>query len=137
MRAHLIPTDRHYTPSHSWLALAPGDCFADYPLRAGITDIALADCGEVIAIELPAVRETVRAGHPCARLWTAARGLVTVSSAVTGRVTINNSDVVENPHLVADDPFYKGWLFAVLPAPTASSTDLLTPAHYAQSLSQG
>ncbi|MBB3039191.1 glycine cleavage system protein H [Hoyosella altamirensis] len=137
MKAHLIPTDRHYSSGHSWLALAPGGRFADYPLRVGVTDIALANAGDILRIELPPVSDTIRAGAPCARLWMSSHPVLTVRSPISGRVTITNPHVVDDPQLIADDPFYKGWLFAILPSPASSGEGLLTPAQYAHKLREG
>lgn len=138
MRAGKIPSDRRFTATHSWLALAPGQSFSDYPLRAGgVTDTALDEI-EVVGLELPAVRSTIDAGAPCALVWTSARTVVTVFAPISGLVTMTNDDALANPQLVADDPFHRGWLFAVLPpSPTSSAYGLLTPpAQYAHELSE-
>ena len=135
MRARQIPSDRRFTATHSWLALAPGQNFSDFPLRAGVTDTAL-DGVEVVRLELPAVRSTIEAGAPCALVWTSARTAVTVHAPISGLVTMTNADAAADPQLVADDPFHSGWLFAVLPSPTSSAYGLLTPAQYATELSE-
>ncbi|MDF3304183.1 glycine cleavage system protein H [Rhodococcus sp. T2V] len=135
MRARQIPSDRRFTATHSWVALAPGQHFSDFPLRAGVTDTALDDV-EVVRLDLPAVRSTIEAGAPCALVWTSARSALTVYAPISGLVTMTNADAAENPQLVADDPFHRGWLFAVLPSPTSSAYGLLTPAQYATELSE-
>ncbi|MDV7086404.1 glycine cleavage system protein H [Rhodococcus opacus] len=135
MRAGKIPSDRRFTATHSWLALAPGQSFSDYPLRAGVTDTALDEI-EVVGLELPAVRSTIEAGAPCALVWTSARTVVTVFAPISGLVTMTNTEALANPQLVADDPFHRGWLFAVLPSSTSSAYGLLTPAQYANELSE-
>ncbi|MFC9362064.1 glycine cleavage system protein H [Rhodococcus sp. NPDC057014] len=135
MRARKIPSDRRFTATHSWVALAPGQNFSDFPLRAGVTDTALDDV-EAVRLELPAVRSTIEAGAPCALVWTSARSAVTVHAPISGLVTMTNEDAVANPQLVADDPFHRGWLFAILPLPTSSAYGLLTPAQYATELSE-
>lgn len=137
MRANMIPTDRHYTPGHSWLALPPGARFADYPIRAGVTDIPIAPGGDVVAVELPGVRDDVRAGTECAVLRMSSGAVVTVRSPISGLVTITNQDVKANPQLAMDDPFYKGWLFAILPTSASAMDGLLTPAQYARILTKG
>lgn len=133
MRAQQIPTDRRYTVNHSWLAIAPGAKFADYPIRSGVTETALEDV-DIVALDLPAVRSTVIAGAPCALIWSSTRSAITVYAPISGLITLTNTDAVEDPRLVADDPFHTGWLFAVLPTPASSTYGLLTPAQYANEL---
>src|SRR6478609_2332350 len=135
MRSRKIPSDRRFTATHSWLALAPGQNFSDFPLRAGVTDAAV-DEVEVVSLELPAVRSTIEAGAPCALMWSSNRTPITVYAPISVFVTLTNSDALANPALVADDPFHRGWLFAVLPLPTSSAYGLLTPAQYAGELSE-
>lgn len=48
---------------------------------------------------------------------------------VSGRVTLVNSAVVDDPGLVMSDPYGEGWLFAVQPSAIG---DLLTAEHYAE-----
>ncbi|WP_406273968.1 glycine cleavage system protein H [Nocardia sp. NBC_00881] len=133
MRAQQIPTDRRYTAGHSWLALAPGDHLADYPIRCGVAKAAVEGV-DVVALDLPAVRSTVMIGAPCALIWTSARSAITLAAPITGLVTLANTAVVDDPRLVAADPFHAGWLFAVLPTLTASTAGLLTAAQYANGL---
>jgi glycine cleavage system H protein len=60
MQVQQFPIDRAYTDTNSWLALAPGDGFVDYPLRTGLTPSAVADL-DIVSLELPPVRSTVQA----------------------------------------------------------------------------
>ncbi|MFC9557900.1 glycine cleavage system protein H [Rhodococcus sp. NPDC056960] len=129
-----FPTGRIYTSSHSWLALPPGQALSDYPLRAGITTTAL-DGLDVVGLDLPAVRSTVNAGAPCALIWSSSRTVVTMYAPLSGLVTMTNIAAIEDPQLVARDPHYAGWLFAILPIPTSSTNDLLAPAQYKTELS--
>ena len=135
MRARKIPSDRRYTATHSWVALAPGANFSDFPLRAGVTDRALDDI-DVVGVDLPAVRSTVDAGSPCAVIWSSARTAITVYAPIGGLITMTNRDATADPALVAEDPFHAGWLFAILPVPSSSTYGLLTPAQYATELNE-
>lgn len=130
-----LPTGRMYTSSHSWLALTPGEALSDYPLRAGITATAL-DGLDVVGLDLPAVRSTVNAGAPCALIWSSSRTVVTMYAPLSGLVTLTNIAAIEDPQLVARDPHYAGWLFAILPFHTSSTKDLLAPAQYTDELSE-
>lgn len=130
-----FPTGRMYTSSHSWLALPPGGALSDYPLRAGITAVALEGI-DVVGLDLPAVRSTVNAGAPCALIWSSSRTVITMYAPLSGLVTMTNIAAIEDPQLVERDPHHSGWLFAILPIPTSSTKDLLAPAQYTDELSE-
>ena len=124
-----VPTDRRYTDIHSWLALAPDERPGNHPLRVGITEIAVEGV-RVISVELPRVHTAIEAGEPCALIWTAPLSAMPVYAPITGRVTVVNPTVRDDPGIVARDPFDTGWLFAVLPTNTSSTYDLLTASDY-------
>jgi glycine cleavage system H protein len=129
-----VPTDRRYADMHSWLALAPDERPGDHPLRVGITEAAVEGI-RIIAVELPRVRTAIEAGEPCALIWTAPLSAMPVYAPITGRVTMVNATVREDPGIVARDPFDTGWLFAVLPTDTSSTDDLFTASDYQHLLS--
>ncbi|MET0995082.1 MAG: glycine cleavage system protein H [Mycobacterium sp.] len=124
-----VPNDRRYTDIHSWLALAPDERPGNHPLRVGITEIAVEGV-RVISVELPRVHTAIEAGEPCALIWTAPLSAMPVYAPITGRVTVVNPTVRDDPGIVARDPFDTGWLFAVLPTNTSSTYDLLTASDY-------
>jgi len=127
-----IPSGPLYTETHSWLA-RPGGALTETPLRTGITADAL--CGlDIVAVNLPTVRTHVEAGTPCAVLWTSAWTAVTVLAPIGGLVTLTNTAALADPSIVVDDPFGAGWLFAVLPSPTTTTSGLLTAAQYRNAL---
>jgi glycine cleavage system H protein len=123
-----VPTDRRYTDMHTWLALAPDERPGDHPLRVGITETAVEGI-RIISVELPQVRTVIEAGEFCALIWTAPLSAMPVYAPITGRVTMVNPMVRDDPGTVAHDPFDTGWLFAVLPTDT-STDDLLTASDY-------
>ena len=124
-----VPTDRRYTDIHCWLALGPDERTGDHPLRVGITEAAVEGI-RIISVELPRVRTSIEAGEPCALIWTAPLSAMPVYAPITGRVTVVNPTVRDDPGIVARDPFDTGWLFAVLPTNTSSTYDLLTASDY-------
>jgi glycine cleavage system H protein len=133
MTTQLIPTDRRYTDADTWLALPPYECLGDHPLRVGLTETVIKGLS-VISVEHPRVGSIVEAGEACAFVWTSPLSMTPVHAPITGRVTIINAKVHDDPTVVADDPFHSGWLYAVLPMPSSSMEHLLTPAEYANHL---
>lgn len=121
-----IPSGLLYTETHSWLA-RPSGAIEQTPLRTGLTPNAL-DGIDVASVELPAVRTTITAGLPCVLLRTVTGGAVAVMAPISGLVTLANRTI--EPHLLRDDPYRAGWLFAVLPVRGTTVAGLLTSTQY-------
>jgi len=134
MTTQPIPTDRLYTGADSWLALAPHAGLGDHPLRVGLTENAIKGL-RVISVESPRVRSIVEAGEACAYIWTSPLSMMPVYAPITGQVTIVNPNVHDDPTIVATDPMYGGWLYALLPVSSSSTDHLLTAGEYAQIMS--
>jgi len=126
MSANVIPDDRSYTEQHEWVSIAPGAALPDTPVRVGITSVAAAALGDLVYLDLPEVGSTIVAGEICGEV----ESTKTVSELyppVSGTVTAVNTAAVDDPALVASDPYGDGWLFEV--QPTAAGA-LLTAAEY-------
>lgn len=128
MSQNAIPDDRSYTAEHEWVSIHPGAELPDSPVRVGITSVAADSLGELVFIDLPEVGAEIVAGQSCGEV----ESTKTVSELyppVSGQVTEINTTAVEDPSIVAADPYGDGWLFAVQPTATAT---LLTAAQYAE-----
>lgn len=90
-------------PSHSWARLEPDDVFV------GADDLVQAVLGPVESVELPPAGRHVRQGEPLARLRHGERS-VELRAPITGTVESGNPALAEQPGLVNEDPFNKGWL---------------------------
>lgn len=123
-----FPTDRSYTDEHEWVLIAPGAPLSqDTPVRVGITSVAVESLGDLVFVDLPEVGTSITAGEACGEV----ESTKTVSDLyppVSGKVTMINDAVVNDPALISSDPYGEGWLFAVLPTATGA---LLTAAEYA------
>jgi glycine cleavage system H protein len=125
-----IPDDRGYTEEHEWVSMLPGADLPDGSVRIGITSVAADSLGELVFIDLPEVGAEIVAGESCGEV----ESTKTVSELyppVSGRVTEVNTAAVDDPSIVAADPYGAGWLFAVQPTSTAT---LLTAAEYAKKI---
>jgi glycine cleavage system H protein len=123
-----VPKDLLYSKTHAWVrTLSQGS------VEVGITDHAQSSLGDLIFSELPAVGVTVRVGIKSA-VVESNKAASDVESPVSGRVTANNASLGDNPELVNDDPYVKGWLYRVSLSETPS--DLLSPEQYAKLLAQ-
>jgi glycine cleavage system H protein len=108
-----IPEGLHYTKTHEWVKLD------EELLTIGITDHAQTMLGDLVYVELPDLETNFDLGQECA-LVESVKAAADVYCPVPGEVIEINAAVMENPQLVNQDPYGKGWLFKVRPFDRAS-----------------
>lgn len=103
-----IPHQLHYTKTHEWVKKE------DEYITIGITDHAQTMLGDLVYIELPELETNVDGGQECA-VVESVKAAADVFSPISGEIIEINEAVIENPALVNQDPYGKGWLFRVRP----------------------
>ena len=116
-----VPTDRKYSESHEWHKLE-GDV-----VTIGITQHAVDELTDITFVELPAKGKKVAAGKTFGEIESV-KATAELYSGVDGDVIENNEAVKNDPSLVNQDPFGKGWLIKV--RATSSLDKLMTAAQY-------
>src|SRR6188508_1616419 len=99
-----VPADLKYAKSHEWVRIS-GDTAV-----VGITDHAQHELTDVVFVELPEVGRKVKAGESCA-VVESVKTASDIYAPVSGEVTAVNKAVVDEPALVNNDPYGKGWFF--------------------------
>jgi len=115
-----LPENLKYTTEHEWLDEST-------PAVIGVTDVAAEALGDVVYLELPAVGAEVEAGAVVGEIEST-KSVSELYSPVTGTITEVNTEAVDNPEIVNQDPYGKGWLFKV---EVTATGELLTAAEYA------
>jgi CheY-like chemotaxis protein/glycine cleavage system H lipoate-binding protein len=108
-----VPCPGHYLRLGcvSW-ALMEGEGTA----RIGVSDLFLKAVDGIRELDLAEPGEDLVQGIPCA-VATATDGTSHgIMCPLTGKVLEVNSDVQAKPSLVEKDPYFKGWLYRVLPS---------------------
>ena len=103
-----IPQKLQYTKSHEWVR--KDDDF----ITIGITDHAQTMLGDLVYVELPEVESNFDLGQECA-VVESVKAAADVYCPIPGEVVEVNSAVIENPQLINQDPYGKGWLLRVKP----------------------
>lgn len=103
-----IPEKLNYTKSHEWVK-KEGDL-----LTVGITDHAQTMLGDLVYVELPEVEGSFDSGQECA-VVESVKAAADIYCPVAGEIVEVNDAVIENPQLVNQDPYGRGWLFRVRP----------------------
>jgi glycine cleavage system H protein len=118
-----VPDDRRYTADHEW-ALAE-----DGRLRVGITDYAQDALGDVVFVQLPDVGAIFEADHPLSEVEST-KSVSDVYAPVRGTVLEVNSDLVDAPGRLNEDPYGAGWICVLEPDDTTAYDTLLDATAY-------
>ena len=114
---------RYFTSEHEWIDV-DGDV-----ATVGITDYAQSQLGDVVFVEVPDVGKSVGKGDDAA-VVESVKAANDVFAPVAGTIVEVNEALLEQPELVNEDPFGKGWLFKMKPAAPADIDDLLDADAY-------
>lgn len=129
----MVPNDLRYAATHEWARVEGDVC------TVGITQFAVEQLTDVVAVELPKVGKRVVAGEE--KGFGEIESVKAVSDLyppVTGEVVEINQEVVNDPSLVASDPYGKGWLVRIKMDPGQNAERLLTAEEYEKQIaSQG
>lgn len=103
-----VPKTLKYSKTHEWVRQD------EDVLTVGITDHAQTMLGDLVYVELPEPEMTLENGQECA-VVESVKAAADIYSPVSGEVVEINEALLDNPQLVNEDPYGKGWLFRVRP----------------------
>jgi len=103
-----IPQKLQYTKTHEWVKQD-----AEF-FTIGITDHAQTMLGDLVYVELPEPEANFLLGQECA-VVESVKAAADIYCPVAGEVIEINPLVIENPQLINEDPYGKGWLLKVRP----------------------
>ena len=98
----------------------------DGNVRLGMTTVATAMAGQLVAFTPKKVGRSVDAGKSCATVESG-KWVGPAKSAVAGSVVAVNEEMVAKPSIANEDPYGKGWLVILKPADWAAVKGTLTP----------
>lgn len=125
-----VPNDRNYTTAHEWVVR--GD---DGVLTVGISDFAQDALGDIVYVDLPEKGATVTVGETLAEVEST-KSVGEVYAPVSGTVVAVNTALDDNPELVNQDPYGKGWIVKLSPAEDADFGVLIDAAAYGTLVSE-
>jgi len=101
-----IPDNLKYTKDHEWIKI-DGDS-----VTIGITDFAQGELGDIVYVEIETKGEEIAQGE----VFGTVEAVKTVSDLfmpITGTVEEVNPDLEDNPEIVNEDAYGKGWMIKV------------------------
>lgn len=119
-----FPEDLLYTKSHEWVKKE-----GDNKVRVGITSYAQSELGDVVYIELPDLDRIVKASTACT-VVESVKAAYDIYAPVSGKVIEANTDLENNPQLVNENPYGKGWFSIIEMEDPQELTKLLSNKDY-------
>jgi glycine cleavage system H protein len=118
-----VPDDLRYTSDHEWVRLEGERA------RVGITDYAQDALGDIVYVQLPAPGAAATAGQALCELEST-KSVSDIYAPLDGTVVEVNSELVDAPQHVNEEPYGKGWICVIEPSSTGAFEGLLSPADY-------
>ena len=94
--------------------------------RIGVTDLFLTATDGIREFELSAIGEDLLQGIPCATATSPDGSIHEIMCPLSGSILEVNTEAQSNPSLVEKDPYFRGWLYRILPSNPASDLKWLS-----------
>ncbi|QQE11244.1 glycine cleavage system protein GcvH [Planctomycetota bacterium] len=117
------PEDRRYMESHEWHKLE-GDV-----VTLGISQFAVEELTDITYVEAIVSEGEVSKGDSVAEVESV-KATSEIYTGIDGEVIEVNQEVIDNPSLINEDPYTKGWLLKIKVSDPAQLDELLSPADY-------
>ncbi|MDA8088493.1 MAG: glycine cleavage system protein GcvH [Nitrospiraceae bacterium] len=114
------PDNLKYHKEHAWVKVSGGKA------TIGITDYAQEALGDIVYIDLPEADTSVEANHEVSEIEST-KATSPVISPVSGTVVEVNDELSDNPEIINEDPYEKGWI-AIIELSDPSELDALMDA---------
>ena len=124
-----FPVELKYTKDHEWIRVE-GDV-----AYVGITDYAQSELGEIVYVDITTEGETVAKEESFGTIE-AVKTVSDLFMPVGGEVLEVNPDLEDQPELVNEDVYGKGWLIKISMTDAAELNDLMSAAEYEQMLAK-
>ena len=118
-----IPEELKYTEEHEWVRIE------DNIAVVGITDFAQGELGDIVYLEIDTLDSQIDSNE----VFGTVEAVKTVSDLfmpVAGKVVEVNSSLEDNPELVNEDPYGKGWIIKIHITNESQIDTLLSPSDY-------
>lgn len=119
-----LPADLKYTKEHEWTRIEGNIA------TIGVTDFAQSELGDIAWLEMPEVGDETKIGETFGTIE-AVKTVEDLYAPISGRIIEINSELLDSPELVNDDPYGKGWIVKLEISDEAEITKLLSADDYA------
>jgi CheY-like chemotaxis protein/glycine cleavage system H lipoate-binding protein len=95
--------------------------------RIGVSDLFLKSVEGIRGFELSTVGENLVQGVPCAVATSGNGNEHGIMCPMSGEILEVNEEALSDPQLVEKDPYFRGWLYRILPSNPESNLRWLSP----------
>ena len=117
------PKNLRYAKTHEWAHLEGDVC------TVGITKFAVQQLTDIVFIELPDKGDNVFAGDSFGEIESV-KAVSDLYSPVDGEVIDINEALINDPTIISDDAYGKGWMIKIKVEPGATLDKLMKLADY-------
>ena len=118
-----IPEELKYTNDHEWVRIEGDNAII------GITDFAQSELGDIVFVEVETEGEVLEKEE----VFGSVEAVKTVSDLfmpISGEVVSYNSELINSPEIVNNDPYGEGWIICVKISQASDVDRLLTADQY-------
>lgn len=105
-----IPQGLFYSQNHTWAHLQESGI-----AKVGLDDLLLHITGEVKFNKLRSAGEIINKGDMLTEINQKGK-LLKIFSPISGKIIHTNTILYENPEMLNDDPYNKGWIYKIKPS---------------------
>jgi glycine cleavage system H protein len=124
-----FPVELRYTESDEWVR-REGD-----EIALGVTAFAAEQLGDVVYLQLPDVGTQLTKGSPFGEIESV-KAVSDLVAPMSGMVTAINGDLDQDPGLVNEDPYGRGWIVRARSTAPEEFDALLDAAAYERSTTE-
>ena len=122
----LNPSDRQYTKEHEWLKIQ--DPESNLAI-VGITHYAQEQLGDVVFIDMPEIGSNLVHMEKMGEIESV-KAVSDLFSPVSGEVIKTNSELLDRPELINEDPYNEGWILQVILSDAGELSSLISADEY-------
>ena len=127
MSDHEIPGELRFTSDDEWVRSEGSE------VVVGVTDFAQSQLGDIVFVELPGVGSATEAGVPFGTIESV-KAVSDLFAPISGVVVAINELLTDQPELVNESCYERGWLVRLRPANPADVQGLLGADAYRKSV---
>lgn len=124
-----FPDDLRYTMSDEWVRREGDD------MVCGITAFASDQLGDVVYVQLPSTGQRFAEGDAFGEIESV-KAVSDLVCPLAGEITDANGELDQNPGLVNEDPYGRGWMVRLRPDNPADFDSLLDASAYEQNTTE-
>jgi len=117
------PDTLHYTKDHEWISIEVGIA------TVGVTDFAQSELGDIVYVEVETLDEQIG----ISKVFGTVEAVKTVSDLfmpLSGTIIEFNESLEDEPEMVNEDPYGKGWMIKIKLDNPGEVSELLDAAAY-------